>query len=762
MLVLMLILALGECQGMHFGEELSGLPGIIQSGNLLPQFGGAPGILYSPKIKSADNEIPRGQAFSQDVASSPYWSDGRSRPTNKIPDISPEYFTPDPDNCTKSTTTCDPASPYRTISGYCNNLLVPEYGSARQPMTRILPAHYDEGLMRVRSASGDMLPNPRYISLGIRKVPPRRMTNHNLMVMQMGQFIDHDFSIVPEKRGPGESKINCKDCSSWTNPACIPIPIPYDDPYFPKKTFQTGQPLCLPFTRSVGIGGRDNFGRVTIDPFNAITAFLDLSTVYGSDDCREKTLRTYNTGQLMEIKQSDIFLKGLPPIVNADKFDECRSREQKCFITGDDRTNEHMGMLIIHMVYLREHNRIAHLLSKINPHWIDERLFQEARRINIAQYQHVIYSQYLPILIGLQKMTDYRLNPEKTGYYQGYNDRVNPGVLTEFSTSAFRFGHTTIPSDFLFMDKNYLPQGSVSLVEYFHNISAAFQQGTCDSLLRGMIGKRLPGVDMRIESVVLEQLFEIPGQFNSGEDLIARNIARGRAHGIASYIQYRAACGVGATGSFNDLSKSMSPQAVDVLKKIYTNVEDIDLFIGGLAEDPTPGGLLGPTFACIIAFQFLNARRGDRFWYENTAAGFTSAQLHSIRSSATFARHLCDNFDHEPGEFCAKGKKDLKIPFDAFRIPSLSDNPFWSCDRIPSVDLNLWRENVVRDPIPCTYQGVVHQWQKLVKVSPCLTCICQSDGMLKCEPNLSGCGILDPDEHCLAFCDRNRIHTGHH
>lgn len=80
----------------------------------------------------------------------------------------------------------------------------------------------------------------------------------------------------------------------------------------------------------------------------------------------------------------------------------CRSQSKAlpCFLSGDSRINEHPGLALMHLLFLREHNRIAQKLENINPHWDDERLYQETRKIVIAEMQHVTYNEFLPVILG--------------------------------------------------------------------------------------------------------------------------------------------------------------------------------------------------------------------------------------------------------------------------------------------------------------------------------------------------------------------------
>lgn len=90
-------------------------------------------------------------------------------------------------------------------------------------------------------------------------------------------------------------------------------------------------------------------------------------------------------------------------------MDDCRNDEKAlpCFSSGDLRINENPGITLMYVLFLREHNRIAERLSVLNPHWNDETLFQESRRIVIAEMQHITYNEFLPVIIGESNLHRY-------------------------------------------------------------------------------------------------------------------------------------------------------------------------------------------------------------------------------------------------------------------------------------------------------------------------------------------------------------------
>ena len=98
-------------------------------------------------------------------------------------------------------------------------------------------------------------------------------------------------------------------------------------------------------------------------------------------------------------------------------------------------------------------------------------------------------------------------------------------------------------------------------------------------------------------------------------DLIAIDIQREHDVGLGSLNQTRKAMGMSSYGSFADLTPD--PVLQRNLKSVYHNINNVDLFIGGLAEPHAKGAMVGPTFQAIIADQFQALRAGDRFFWQN-------------------------------------------------------------------------------------------------------------------------------------------------
>lgn len=157
------------------------------------------------------------------------------------------------------------------------------------------------------------------------------------------------------------------------------------------------------------------------EQINQLTSFLDASTVYGSYDCQANELRLYSQGKLNYTDKLDSLQHGLP---QGFKEPDCRSLPKyPCFVAGeisfvptttvnplsissvagDNRVNEQTGLAVLHTMYLREHNRIAERLHRINNFWTDEKIYQVLRlkfKLSLTLYaesltQVSIYTLYL-------------------------------------------------------------------------------------------------------------------------------------------------------------------------------------------------------------------------------------------------------------------------------------------------------------------------------------------------------------------------------
>jgi hypothetical protein len=487
--------------------------------------------------------------------------------------------------------------PVEPIDGVGNNVAHPTWGSVGQDLLRLSPAAYGDG---IASPSGADLPSARLVSNLLSPSPAGGVTNDRDMtafVYVWGQFIDHDLGLTGSA-SPTER---------------FSISVPAGDPSFDPAGSGT---MTISMSRS---NWDPATGTSTANPrqqINSITAFIDGSNIYGSDATRAAALREFAGGRLRTSAGNLLPFNtgGLP---NAN--DSHLLPDSQLFLAGDVRANENPELVALQTLFVREHNRIAAEAAAKSPGWTDEQLYQHARRLVIAELQKITYDEFLPALLGANTPAAKTLHA-----YAGYNPNVNPGISSEFSTAAFRLGHSLLNEDIQFLDNNGNPvRDDMRLKDSFFDPRSVQDVGI-DPLLKYSASDRAQEIDTKVVDDLRNFLFGQPGQ--GGFDLAALNIQRGRDHGLADYNSVRVAYGLPKVTSFAQITPDTQVQAS--LQKAYGTVDKIDLWVGGLAEKHMPGSSVGQTFTAIMVDQFKRLQAGDRYWYQNVlpASAVTAVQ----------------------------------------------------------------------------------------------------------------------------------------
>ncbi|MCG8403951.1 MAG: PEP-CTERM sorting domain-containing protein [Phycisphaerales bacterium] len=492
----------------------------------------------------------------------------------------------------------------RSIDGTGNNVANPNWGSADTQLLRLGSSDYGDG---ISTPAGASRASPRAISNAVAHQTGSILNNRNLTdyVWQWGQFLDHDI-----------------DLTAGASPAePFDIAVPAGDAWF--DPFNTGVET-IGMNRSVYDAATGTGVGNPRQQLNQITSYIDASNVYGSDATRAAALRTFSGGKLATSSHAtgDLlpFNTGLLPNAN----DAGIVADQDLFLAGDVRANEQTGLTAMHTLFVREHNRLADEIALANPGFNDEQIYQQARKIVGAQMQAITYNEFLPALLGSGAVSG----------YTGYSSTVDAGVSNEFSTAAYRLGHSMLSTT---LKRPGNGAGDLSLADAFFNPNRITAEGGIDSVLKGLASQEMQEIDTKIVGDVRNFLFGPPG--SGGLDLASLNLQRGRDHGLQSYNQARVDMGLAPVATFADITSDVAVQTA--LASVYASVNDIDLWIGGLAEDHLPGSSVGELINAILVDQFERLRDGDRFWYENDP--FFNAQLLAEINGTTLAEIIARN-----------------------------------------------------------------------------------------------------------------------
>ncbi|CAB4473144.1 heme peroxidase [Rhizophagus irregularis] len=558
----------------------------------------------------------------------------------------------------------------RSYDGTCNNILHNNWGAPNRVYDRgFFPAYYQDNF----SGAPKLTIDCRQLSnvLGDNGLPPTftgnplgddvlSTTRKNIFEIFFGQLINHDLEDAAlQSSTPGISIADVtNDIVYNTQPGNI---------WNPNATQYMTATLSL--------------GRVlnsTLYPANKANSYLDLSAVYGNnpddgDGLRDKKDGTLTlskfvaNGGVYNAKILNITVENVAPSPqDTNVFPSLNAPPipvEQAMVSGDSRASENVQLAIMHTIWIREHNFQAKQVVAKNPKLVgnDEAIYQQARRMTIAEYQHIVYEEFLPAALG------FKMPP-----YGGYDQNIYVDTSVVFAAAAFRYGHSQVrpynivdgcTEELIPLHPDYQTADSHPNRFFYIGRSISVDPPPNSPLTHDQLDYTparmialAGGTSNGVDNIVVSMLRELAAEFDllittpirhmpALIDLFAVDIARGRLSGLQPYNQYRAVyhpagdlysnpvCDINAAeDSIECFSLITSNLTVATnLKSFYTKVNLIDAIIGMFAEDKqSPTAPLPPTIANIIKEEFEKKRYGDRFWYEGDT--FTAEEKALIKT----------------------------------------------------------------------------------------------------------------------------------
>ncbi|CAG8467977.1 2697_t:CDS:10 [Cetraspora pellucida] len=351
------------------------------------------------------------------------------------------------------------------------------------------------------------------------------------------------------------------------------ILIPNDDKFYLSNGVENATSASMPalqFNRTYSV----SYGTV-----NEATSFLDGSSIYGLNETNLK-LVLRDPVDLCKMRMNYT-------VKTADgKFGYLPRGEDGHYIIGHlPKRGGHVFTNVFHVIFIREHNRKCDELRKT----------------------------YVPIIMGTTLPT-----------YVAYDPTLSPGLDYFFVTSTFRYGHSEASDSYQIVNQNGEPEAVLSLRNL--QLPDLIEIYSVPMVVLSLSLQRQEELDIFYSDFM--RAHNVSGSFT---DLASTDHLRSRDRGIPMYNDVRAALGLSRANTWSDITTNVLVQKR--LQSLYTSIDLVETFIGGLAEDHLQGSNFGQLFQTSMTRQWSLIRDSDRFWYESPDAGFTSAEIDILHNT---------------------------------------------------------------------------------------------------------------------------------
>ncbi|KAG5181107.1 hypothetical protein JKP88DRAFT_246309 [Tribonema minus] len=316
--------------------------------------------------------------------------------------------------------------------------------------------------------------------------------------------------------------------------------------------------------------------------------------------------------------------------------------------------------------------------------WTDEEIFQAARSLTTAMFQHITFDYFVPLTLGLPS----QITTSVTNYYE---EDLDP-TMDALAASALMFAYTALGPVDRVLDATWTAGSAwdmspVGTVCEHEDMVSMLSNGGVDGLLRGMLladagedssvllsynnAKQLPLLAMSTSMALVD--LRLPagaaGAATPGSCLhkpLNATLQAGRDFKLWSYNDARTAWGLDPANSFEEIvagtasvssasSVAAAPDATAVaatattLKNMYHDVNNVDFLVGGLAEKPQGTSQVGPLFKKILLSQLQRIKKADYFYHNHarSSSACTAALRPLTTSGVNNTAYPVDSFHSE-------------------------------------------------------------------------------------------------------------------
>jgi hypothetical protein len=337
---------------------------------------------------------------------------------------------------------------------------------------------------------------------------------------------------------------------------------------------------------------------------NVTTSYLDLSPLYGWTKQTQDSVRTGKNG-----------------LLKPDQYADTRFWIQPAGVTA----------LVV--LFSRNHNYLAKTLLKIDENARlsslqdkkrDEALFQTARLINERTYMNIILHDYLRVIFGIDRVESpwtLDVTQDFTQVGTGGNIPTATGNQCSLEFNFLYRWHNAMSVE----DEKWLDSELSRLVGNWKdmNMKTMFQKfGEVKQDQSSLLVRRKDGrfEDKDLAKTLINGCKNVSGAFGGqNTPAVFRNIEisgilHARSMGVCTLNEYRSFLKLKKYQSFTELN----PELADRLAKLYTTIDDVELYPGLLCERKKPavdGSGLCPNYTTSLAIlsDAVALVRGDRF-----------------------------------------------------------------------------------------------------------------------------------------------------